>query len=187
MKKHLCGYSYIIILFHGVFLSCTEPVDFNQVNDFKIAPVWESSLVYLNQPATSFLVNGNQLSTVQDFIQIDLFKDKYIVDNLIKADFVFETTNSINRAFRVRVDFLDANSRNLHTFSYIVSGSVNNLDVTSSYTEVFQNNTLLALKNTSAVVFTLNMLPGLPINQNSPGKIILKSKGIFFLNVDVYL
>jgi hypothetical protein len=40
----------------------------------------------------------------------------------------------------------------------------------------------MALKNTTKLVFTLSMFPGVPINENTVGRIQLESKGIFYLN-----
>ena len=107
-----------------------------------------------------------------------------IVENLIKAEFVFETTNSISRAFQVRVDFLDDTNQIQHTFTFFTTASTNNTNVVSNYTEVFQDNALNALKNTSILVFSLKMLPGVPINQNTIGRISVKSKAVFYFNID---
>ncbi|CAH8291946.1 hypothetical protein EV196_10721 [Mariniflexile fucanivorans] len=187
MIKQLFTYTYIVILINSMCLSCSKPVDFDQVNDLEITPVMESSLVYLNQPATSFLNDGNQISTVQDYVQVQFFNSDFIVDNLVKAEFVFETTNSINSGFQVKVDFLDVNSQLQHSFSFLVEASTNNLNTTSNFTEVFQDNTLLALKNTSMLVFTLKMLSGTPVTQNTVGYVSLKSKGVFYFNIDADL
>ena len=165
-------------------MSCSKPVDFNQINDFEVRPVLESSLIYLNEPAISFLDKREQIASIQDYIQVEFFNSEFIVENLEKAEFVFEVTNSINRDFRVRVDFFDDNSQMQHTFTIFVAASSNNAKVVSNYTEVFEEGTLEALKNTSVLVFTLNMLPGIAINQNTLGSISLKSQAVLYLNID---
>jgi len=181
--KQLITYTFLVIIINSLCLSCTKPVDFNQINDIEISPIIESSLVFLDEPANRFSDNDTELTTIQDFVQVDFFNNNFIVDNLIRAEFVFETMNSINRAFQVQVDFLDSNDQIQHTFSFFITSS-NNTNIDSNYTEVFQDNTLAALKNTSRLVFTLNMLPGTPINQNTTGRISVKSKAVFYFNIE---
>jgi hypothetical protein len=182
--KQLITYLFLAIIINSFCLSCTEPINFNQVNNFEFSPVIESSLIFLDKPALSFLDNGNQLTTIQDFVQIQFFNDNFIVENLIKAEFVFEASNSINRTFQIRVDLLNENDQIQHTFTFLTTTSINNTSVVSSYTEVFEDNSLSALKNTSKLVFTLNMLPGIPINQNTMGRIQLKSKVVLYFNIE---
>jgi len=182
--KKLSTYTFLAIIINSVCLSCAEPVNFNQISDFEISPVIESSLIFLDEPANRFSNNDTELTTIQDFVQVDFFNNNFIVKNLIKAEFVFETTNSISRAFQVRVDFLDDTNQIQHTFTVFTTASTNNTNVVSNYTEVFQDNALNALKNTSILVFSLNMLPGVPINQNTIGRISVKSKAVFYFNID---
>ncbi len=184
MRKRLITYLSLLVLANSLCVSCSKPVDFDQINDFEINPVVESSLIYFDEPATSFLDNGEQIATIQDYVQVEFFNSEFIIENLEKAEFVFEITNSINRDFRVRVDFFDDNSQMRHAFTIFVAASSNNAKVVSNYTEVFEDGTLEALKNTSVLVFTLNMLPGAAINQNTLGSISLKSKAVFYLNID---
>ena len=111
-------------------------------------------------------------------------QNDFILENLEKAELVFEITNSINRDFSVTVDFIDSNSQRQHAFTIFVAASSNNVKVVSNYTEVFEDVSLEALKSTSVLVFTLNMLPGAAINENTLGSISLKSKAVFYLNID---
>ena len=184
MGKRLITYLSLIVLANSISLSCSKPVDFDQINDFEINPVVESSLIYLDEPATSFLESGEQIVIIRDYIQIDLFQNDFILENLEKAELVFEITNSINRDFSVTVDFIDSNSQRQHAFTIFVAASSNNAKVVSNYTEVFEDVSLEALKSTSVLVFTLNMLPGAAINENTLGSISLKSKAVFYLNID---
>ncbi|WP_445734441.1 hypothetical protein [Mariniflexile sp.] len=183
MIKQLFKYTFITIIINSFCLSCTEPVGFDQINDFEISPAIVSSLVFLDEPAPRFLDNGNELTTIQDFVQVQFFNNGFIVENLVKAEFVFETTNSINRGFQIRVDFLDDSNQTQHTFTFSIPPSANTTNVASNHTELFEGDSLEALKSTTTIVFTLNMLPGLPINNDSKGRIILKSKSIFYFNI----
>lgn len=179
MIKNIC----FIICTSFFVLACTEDIDFDQARDFEINPVIESSLVFFNENANEFLINGNEISAFQDFVIVDIFNDQFIIDNLVKTEFKFETVNSINRDFELQVDFLDNNSQLQHTFTFLQEASTNNNDVFSSYTETFEDDTLEALKRTSVLIFTLRILPGQTINENSLGRIELKSLAAFYFNI----
>ena len=182
--KQLLTFILITILVNGLCLSCTEPVDFDQINDVEITPVVASSLIFFDEAAPVFFDGVNQVITIKDQLQIDFFNDAFIVDNLVKSEFVFEISNTINRGFNMRIDFLDEANNLQHITTISVPASLNNQNVKTNYTEVFQGTTLTALKNTSILVFTLNMLPGTPINQNTLGRISVKSKAVFYLKIE---
>ncbi len=167
-----------------VCVSCTKDVDFNQINDLQITPVFESSLVFIDEPANRFLVNGNEISYLQDSVNIDFFNDSFVVDNLVKAEFLFETTNSINRSFIVEVEMYDDGNQLQHSFSFSSSESPDHSPLVTEHLEVFENDTLEALKNTTKLVFTLKILPGESINETTLGRIKLKSKGAFYLKIE---
>ena len=162
--------------------SCVEEIDFNQTKDFQIRPVLESSLIFFDEPANSFLDNGTDITVIQDFIIIDFFNDEFIVDNLDKAEFKFETVNTINRAFELQVDLFNSNQLE-HSFTIFQEASSNNSENSTSYIETFEGNTLQALKRTNVLVFTLRVLPGSPINDNTLGKINLKSLVAFYFKI----
>ncbi|WP_338356677.1 hypothetical protein [Yeosuana marina] len=167
-----------------VCVSCTKDVDFNQFNDLQLTPVFESSLVYIDEPANKFLVNGNETSYLQDSVNIDFFNDSFVVDHLVKAEFLLETTNSINRRFMVEVDMFDDSNQLQHRFSFSSSESPDHSPLVTEHLEVFENDALDALKNTTKLVFTLYILPGEPINETTLGRITLKSKGSFYLKIE---
>tara|TARA_R110000868_G_scaffold3388_11_gene21939 strand:+ start:2046 stop:2606 length:561 start_codon:yes stop_codon:yes gene_type:complete len=184
MINKILKYLVTVFIIVSVSISCTKEMDFKQVNDIQLSPVFESSLVYIKEPASRYLVGGTEIPTLQDSINIDFFKDDFIVEHLIKTEFLFQITNSINRAFQVQVDMLDDANQLQHTFSFSSTASPSNNDVVTEYLEVFEGDLLVALKNTTKLIFTVFILPGEPINQNTPGIIILKSKGTFYLNIE---
>ncbi len=166
-----------------LLVSCTEDVDFGQANDFRITPVIEASLIFLNEPANQFIDNGIEIVALQDSVDITFFDNKFIEDNLVKASFIFETNNSIHRSFQVEVDFLDEFDQLVHGFSFRASASPNNTDVIEDHEETFEDETLVALKATRKMIFTLSVLPGIPIDENTLGTVQLISKGVFYLNI----
>jgi len=182
MIKKLVKHIAIIVLFCFTIVSCTKEVDFDQAKDLSLEPIVASNLVFFNAPATNFFANSSELITVRDSVIIDLFNRDFFVDNVVKAEFVFETVNSINRAFSIQVDFLDDANQQRHTFSFTSLASPTHADIITTHTEVFENNLLDDLKASNKVVLTIQALSGgSPLNNSTPGRIQLKSKGIFYL------
>jgi len=178
---------YIIMLLS--LCSCVKGLDFDQADILTLNPVIESSIIYFNEPANTFFVdtNGEEISLTQDETILDIFKDSFVTDNLEKAVFVFEMTNTINRNVVAQIDFLNLNEDILHTFTINASTSINNEEVITTHIELFQDDTLLALKATEKMVFTIILPPsidGTLINENTEGRMELKSKATFFLNIN---
>jgi hypothetical protein len=182
MVKDSFSWLLIILAINFAFIGCTKDLDFNQANDFEVSPALESSLIFFDAPASDFFIDGNEVTTVQDFVDIDIFNSTFINDHLIKAEFVLEAINSVNRAYSLRIDFLNGLDQLQHTFSVMAPASPASNDVLILHTEVFEGASLGALKNTSKLVFTLTMLPGPPINDNTLGRIHLESKGVLYFN-----
>ncbi|GAA4238510.1 hypothetical protein GCM10022291_29250 [Postechiella marina] len=184
MIKHLFKIAFFVISMGLIGVSCTEEIDLDQVNDLEINPVLESSLFYFEAAAGDFFLGGSGAYTAGDYVVLDIFDNEFVNDNLIKAELVFETVNSINRAYQVQVDFLDNTNTLRHSFTFSADASPNNENLTFEHIEVFEDETLENLKETTTLVFRLTMLPGAPVDPNSPGSIHLKSKGVFYLNID---
>ncbi|MCF7569554.1 hypothetical protein L3X37_14490 [Sabulilitoribacter arenilitoris] len=186
MIKKFLKHLLVAVIFFVFTNSCTKEVDFNQAKDLVLEPIVASDLIFFKAPAIKFNVNGVELSTVRDSVIIDLFNRDFVVENLVKAEFVFETKNSINRAFNVQVDFLDSFDALRHSFSISTLASPTNNDITVMHTEVFENASLDDLKSSNKVVLTVQALSsGALLNDNTQGRIQLKSKGIFYLKIEV--
>lgn len=184
MVGDFLGRLLVLIILSLGLSSCTKDIDFNQSKDLVLEPVLVSNLVFFNTPANNFFANGTALSVSKDSIIIDLFRRDFVVENLIKADLVFETTNSINKAFNLELDFLDSLNVRQHTFTISTPASPNNADLLTTHTEVFENASLNALKQTDKIVLTIRALAGgVEFNETTQGNIQLKSKGVFYFEL----
>ena len=180
-----------ILLALGILLflnACIKDVDFDQAEDLFITPALEVSIIHFNESASTFVDNdGLELSTVKDSVSIEIFSDNFVVDNLIKADFSFETTNTIDRAYEAQIDFYNDLYELQHSFNFGVGASVNNQDIIVEYVEVFEGQDLDALKATTNLVLTLTLQPssdGSILNDDSPGNLKLRSKGSFYFEIN---
>jgi len=179
---------FIIFAFSLIITSCIKDVDFDQAKIFAISPVVVSSLIFFNEPSSRFLVDGVEITTVTDSIKdISVLSDQFLVDNLIKAEFLFETTNSINRAFQVSVEFYNDAFQLQESFSFTALESPLNEELVSEHTITFEGDSLDALKATTQIVLTLTLLPsgdGSVLDEDSLGEKRLRSIVTFYLVID---
>ncbi|MBC8755788.1 hypothetical protein H2O64_14015 [Kordia sp. YSTF-M3] len=177
----------IPVLLLLIVTSCVKDVDFDQVDDISISPVLESSLIFFDFPASEFEEpTGTAIVTVGDDLELDVFNDEFLRDNLIKAEFFFEITNSIDRSFRADIIMYDENDQITYAFAIDVTPN-GNTEVITTHTELFEDALLEQLKNTIRLELVLNMFPsasGIPLNQNSPGNIKMRSKATLFFLID---
>lgn len=172
------------LLFLTLFLfSCSSDLDFNQVNDLKLEPVVVGNLAYFDVVANQLLDDGGT-HIIYDTSTFDIFKNRFFRDELTKVEFNFEVENTINRTFRLDVLLLNANDDILETISFPVPAYVGSSNVIKYPTEVFENQRLDLLKQTAKIGFVLTIASGPPLNQNSTGRIKLKSSATAYLEIE---
>ena len=101
---------------------------------------------------------------------------------MTEADFYFEFNNTISRAYKINLYFLDINNTPVYTIPFNVpayTGAVNLVNKTV----IFQNATLVQLKNTRRIGFTVTMLPGTPLTTSSLGSLKMLSSTTVYLSL----
>ena len=188
LKKNAIWASQIIVVI-TIITSCVKDVDFEQADNFSLTPVLASTVLYTEVEASRFSENGVEIELVRDSIaNIEIFGEEFVRDNLVKAELVFEATNTINRTFNLRVDFLNEADELQHTLSFDVLESSSGNAIVTDYIEIFEDDSLDALKLITKMVVTLTIYAssdGTMLNEDSTGKVSLKSKGIFYFNINV--
>ena len=170
-----------------LLVSCVKDVDFDQADDLVLTPVAAASIVYSDVEASRFSINGFEIETVTDTIaDIEIFTDDFVLDHLVKAESIFESTNTINRTFGMHITFLNEANEPVHSFSFDAAPSPTGEEVVSTHTEVFEDASLEALKMTRNIAVRFQLYPstdGSTLDENSTGNISLKSVGTFYLNI----
>ncbi|MFV0540498.1 MAG: hypothetical protein ACK5MZ_04590 [Aestuariibaculum sp.] len=174
---------YIILSFVFMWFSCAKEIDFTQGEDLEISPIMEVSLVYLDEPASGFMVN-NSPAVLHDDAVMGVFSDQFVVDNLTRADLFFEIGNSIDRNLLLTLNFYDVSDQLQHSISIPIPSSPNNEVIVTEHTEVLEGTSLEALKRTERIEFILEVDSGNPVDDDTLGRIYLKSKGTFYFNID---
>lgn len=188
MKTQSFFIKYISLLFVlGTCLSCIKDTDFEQYDTLIIYPIVEANLVNAQEPPASFVdSSGAELPSISDQVIFDVFNSDFSVDNLIKAELVFGITNSINKAFQIKMDFYDSADALQHTFSIDIDNSPTNTPLFTEHIEVFENMSLTALKSTHKLEITITMISNptsVVLTPDSEGSILLVSKGVFYLKI----
>jgi hypothetical protein len=181
--------AYPINRFFGILIltlfsfSCSSDLDFNQANDLKVEPVFITNLSYFDIPANDFVDNGMEQNLSFNSQDFDVFRDSFLRKNLERADFFFEITNTINRAYSFDVNLIDQNDQLVYTIHFDIPASSGTPIITKK-TEIFENTKLNLLKASTQLEFVLIMAPGPALNENSVGSLKLSSSATVYLVVE---
>lgn len=171
-----------IILLVFLFFSCSSDLDFDQVNDLKLEPVFVANLAYFDIEANKLIDDGGN-HEADDARSFDVFKDKFFNEHLKKAELDFEIENTIDRAFTVNLLLLDANNTVLQTLTFNVPAYTGSANVIKYPTEVFENDRLDLLKKTVKIGFKISISSGNPLNSQSTGSLKLRSGATVYLTI----
>lgn len=179
------GISKITGLLVLMFLSfsCSSDLDFDQIDDLKLEPVFVANLTYFNIPANDFVDNGNEQSISFDAQDFNPFRNSLMREDLMKAEFNFEITNTINRAYKIDLLLIDFQNNTIETLSFnapAYSGSSNVLN----FKEVFENQRLANLKRTAKIGFAITMSAGPPLTESSLGNLKLRSDATLYFVIE---
>jgi hypothetical protein len=162
-------------------VSCSSDLDFSQTKAFKSEPVVVANLASFDFNANQFVISGVELPFLENKLEFGIFNDRKVNTNLRKTDFIFEFTNTINRRFAIKLDFLDASNVTLNTIFFDVPASTGK-PIFVSKTAIFENANLDTLRQTLYLSFAVALLPGPPLTNASVGSLKLRSSGtLYFL------
>ena len=124
------------------FLSCSQPLDFKQLEEYKIMPSISSSLVYFSIDASNFntIISGLPAATeVNETTNFKLLENSFIKQNLMQLDFNFKIKNDFNRIFLLDINLLDAQSNTIHKVfdGFEISG--NALDISAEVVLIIED------------------------------------------------
>jgi hypothetical protein len=181
MMKTNSAYSYLGIFFLIAFLSaCVKDTDFDQANDIVQSPIVELDLIYFDLPAITFYdtITSSPVLTVSDTTALPFLNDQGTISSLIRAEFYFKVTNSIQRDFQVLFEFLNEQNGVKYTIEFTVNqGTVENPVVTEYFDNV-EGEDKNKLTKTEKVAVSVT-IPS--YNEDLDGTIKLESKTTYYL------
>lgn len=173
----------VLLLLILLSFSCSSNLDFDQVNDFKLEPVFIANLTYFEIPANQFIVNGMEQGIAFDAKDFDIFRDFYFRKNLRRADFFFEINNTITKSYTIDILLLDENDQTLDIIRFYVPAYSGKQKLITR-TEIFENARLDLLKRTKRMGFVIKMGAGPALDENSVGILKLRSSATAYLVVE---
>jgi len=167
-----------------LFFSCSSDLDFDQVNDLKLEPVYVANLAYFDIPANKLVADGGT-QIAYDSRNFDVFKKQFLRDHLVKVEFDVEIENNIERGFVINMLLLNSQNQILTTSSYAVPAYKGSPNVIKYPTEVFANQRLELLKQTQKIGFVVLVTSGPPLDENSLRNIKLRSSTTTYFEIGV--
>ena len=133
---------YSTVLITIFFLSCSQPLDFKQLEEYTIMPSISSSLVFFSIDASNFntIISGLPAATeVNETTNFKLLENSFIKQNLVQLDFNFKIKNEFNRIFLLDINLLDAQSNTIHKVfdGFEISG--NALDISAEVVIIIED------------------------------------------------
>lgn len=154
--------------------SCSSDLDFEQVNDFNMQPVFIGNLAYINRDASGFISNGTETPILSYTSDVDVFGKSFVKENLVKTELHFRIKNTINRSYAFNVTFLNKNGVPIYNIKMDVP-AYNGSEVIVEKTETFTATNLSILENTTRMVFSVRMFAGPPITVATSGRVEFSS------------
>ena len=161
---------YSTVLITIFFLSCSQPLDFEQLEEYSIMPSISSSLVFFSIDASNFntIISGIPVAIeVNETTDFKLLENSFIKQNLVQLDFNFEIKNEFNRVFLLDVNLLDAESNIIHKVFEGFEIRGNSLDISAEVLLIIEDfpevvnftkvQFIIGLKDTSTTLDASNL------------------------------
>lgn len=183
MKFRFYNRVILIALLILCSFSCSSDLNYDQVNDFNIQPVYTTNLAYIEAKAPDFVENGIEQRFFSYLTNVEFLNKSFVQEDLIKAELYFRIKNTINRAYRYNVTFLNASNTPIYAITMNVPAYAGTETLTEK-TETFAAANISILKNTTKLAFSIVMQPGPPLTESSPGRVELSSSITAYFDIE---
>ena len=178
---------YSTVLITIFFLSCSQPLDFEQLEEYSIMPSISSSLVFFSIDASNFntIISGIPVAIeVNETTDFKLLENSFIKQNLVQLDFNFEIKNEFNRVFLLDINLLDAESNIIHKVFEGFEISSNTLEIREEVLRTIEN--FPEVVNFTKVQFIIGLKDtSITLNASSLSKIECKSSVVIHLESNI--
>lgn len=191
--------TYALLLFFGAIMltvSCVEQLDFEQLEDVVLTPVFEADFIYSEfdieeyipeelPPNTAFSIPPEVL---RDTVNYDLVGTDFAVNNLDRVELKIEVRNTIERAFLIRFQFLTENEQPIgQLYSIPVQeGMGQGTQPVISFSDpdpIVLDNTTLNQLSSAQKIATEIIVPTL--NTDLRGVLHIRSKASYYVNYEL--
>ncbi|WP_299608426.1 hypothetical protein [uncultured Aquimarina sp.] len=191
--------TYALLLFFSAIMStvsCVEELDFEQLEDVVLTPVFEADFIYSEFDIEEYIPDGLPPDTnftippevVRDTANYDLVGTDFAVDNLDRVELTIEVRNTIERAFLIQFQFLTENDQPIgQLYNVLVQAGMGpGTQPVVSFSDpdpiVLDNATLNQLSSAQKIATEI-IVPTL--NTDLRGVLHIRSKASYYVNYEL--
>lgn len=165
-----------------LLFSCVKDTDFNQAENVVLTPVVELDLIYFSTEAGEFFdsITNTSILTLRDTTEIRFLDDTGVQENLIRAEFLFNFTNSIPRTFEVNFQFLNEQNEETYATGTSVNAGTELAPVLTQFIQNVEGEEMLQLTMADRVVVSVTILSS---DAGLQGVLNLQSKTTYYLEI----
>ena len=181
MKKNLI-LPVAAVFLSLLWVSCVRDTDFNQAQDVTATPVVELNLIYFDVDGGEFFdsTTNTPILTLRDTTEIRFLDDSGIQESLLRAEFYFRFTNSIERDFLVDFQFLTEMGDTTYTTQTQVNMGAVGAPVVTEFSQNVEGEDIMQLTMADRVVVSVTI----PSSEAGlQGSLNLQSKTTYYLEI----
>lgn len=181
MRKNLLM-PFVGVLAGLLLFSCIKDTDFDEAQNITLTPVVELDLIYFNIEASEFFdsITNTSILTLRDTTEIRFLDDTGVQESLIRAEFLFNFTNSIPTEFIVDFQFLNELDEETYVTGTTVNQGTEEAPVLTQFIENVEGEDILLLTQADKVVVSVT----LPLwDATLQGVLNLQSKTTYYLEI----
>ncbi|WP_411031121.1 hypothetical protein [Spongiimicrobium sp. 3-5] len=178
-----CRLLIFILVVSGMFNSCADEQNFDQLDNFTATPSVEASILYVEAPEQ--LINAVPAGTnfySQEF-NFDAFSEQFFSERVLEGIITYEIENTTSKTLSVVLEFLDESGAVLDTELFDIDPTPTaNLERQIAYGP--GGRSIDIIKNTSSIrISATNLADNTSVSNTSPNKIIVRSSGRFTIEL----
>lgn len=189
--KIMKTYAYLLVVCSTLFCaSCVKDVDFDQLENVVLTPVFEADFIYSEFDTSDFIEDGLPpdipiiVEPVRDTINFDLIGTDFAIENLVRIELNFEIRNTIATPFEFEFQFLGGSGEPIGAPFLIqvdAGDGEGEAPVLTTQAFILDNAALVALANAEEMASEIRVLNA---NSSLRGRIEVKSSATYFVSYE---
>lgn len=120
--KYIPKFILAILFCTGIFSSCAEKQDFDQLDDLDITPTAEASILYVETPEDLINQDPGTYFYSQTF-NFDAFNEEFVADNILDGVITYELENTTSKPLDITFEFLDEAGNTLDSENFMLNAA----------------------------------------------------------------
>lgn len=181
----------VVITISSILTSCVKDLDFGQVSNIVLTPVFEVSFIYASKKASNFdNTNPNSSIIIPELIESDttsfpLLNNQSITKSIEKIEITYEVNNTFEKDFIIEFKYLGATNELINSAIVVPVQAGNGIfedPVQTIHVDVLEKTEITNLKLAKKIVSTIKATN---VPSNIQGELNLRSKGSYFIKMEL--